>query len=66
MSELLEVVAAGGQPNAVAALQNALTGLGSAYVEFGKAILAIDVGKAVKSADGPAGKKKKKVREMRS
>jgi len=62
MSDLLEVAA--GQPNAVAALQNALTGLGSAYVEFGKAILAIDVGKAVKSAEG--GKKKKKVREMRS
>ena len=42
--------AAAGQPepppDAVMALHNALQGLGSAYVEFGKAVQAIDVRKA--------------------
>ena len=53
--------AAGDQPEAVAALQNALSGLGEAYVAFGRAILAIDVTKAAAAgpAAGEAGKKKK-------
>jgi hypothetical protein len=53
-----KMAAAGDDPDAVAALQNALQGLGAAYVEFGKAILAIDVKKAAGGADG-SGKKKK-------
>ena len=42
--------AAGDQPEAVAALQTALSGLGEAYVAFGRAILAIDVTKAAAAA----------------
>ena len=50
--------AASDQPNAAAALQVALHGLGTAYVEFGKAILSIDLKKAAAAGDA-AGKKKK-------
>lgn len=58
--------AAAGQPepppDAVMALHNALQGLGSAYVEFGKAVQAIDVRKA---AGVDANGKKKRVRATR-
>jgi len=54
----IAVGAGDSSPDAVLALQNALQGLGNAYVEFGKAVLAIDVKKAAQSGDG----KKKRVR----
>ena len=51
--------AAAEQPDAVTTLQNALSGLGHAYVAFGNAILAIDVKKATSSGTEGGGKKKR-------
>lgn len=50
----------GTQPAQAVALQNALQGLGSAFVQLGNAILAIDAGKGAATSDAVAGGKGKK------